>query len=730
MEKHSELMSLIYIPGDGIPDKTRILRLLATKKLILSGLNIKEVPSSVCDLMQLEILDLQTNSISSLPKDFGRLKNLRVLNLSQNAFTSVPECILELTNLTSLSIANNRIADLGTREKMSMLDVLTSANPEPAQGSNKLSQLARLEELDLSGNRIRHVPAEIFCLPHIRRIKLAKNMISRLPESPSVSSSLIHVDLKSNQLSSAGQFPFAESRIKVLDLSDNFFREIPDSLFECESLCKLNLEKNAISSLDKSMERSRLTHLDLGSNQLRSFTESIGFPETLQYLSLRNNSLENLPDTVFEVPLVHLDVSLNSLGSISDKLSKMKSLKYLDISDNCDHQGAFLELPGSVLGLEGLMCLRMCHVSLSPTRTNRHEMFENLRNLAVLDLSFTQLTFIPKSVFSLKDLTTFSIQGNSIGSIDDEISSLQALESLNLSGCTLKSVNERVCKLPKLKHLNISSNPLESLPEGLNLSSLVGLDVSNSLKAIAAFRRGSSWELPEIFPVSLEVLHMENCPAIFLSPEVLGRCVSIRKLDISHCGLRNVGFLSKALPNIECLDLSGNEIADFTALLHLEKLQHLSLRSNRLDIIPPEITKLSRLRTLDLSNNSIKLLQDEIKNMDCLAVLDLSGNMVKDIEVGSMEGLEVLMLRSELIDRCVLRGSMAQTSSLRIVDVPNVSCFDLVIDIEERERLRTTYLKNMHSRKCIEYHHASDTVHGRQDYFWKLLGDSHDMPFP
>lgn len=716
MEKHSELMALIYAPGNGLSDETKILQILATKRLILSRLNIKEVPSSICDLEQLEVIDLQSNSISSLPKNFGRLKNLKVLNLSENTFTSIPECVFEFTNLTSLSIANNQIADLEMRGKTSMLDVLTSKKPGPACTSKRFLHLKSLEEFDVSGNHVRQVPAEVFNLPSIQKIKLAKNMIFRLPGKLDVSRSLEHIDLGSNQLSSLELSLPSGCRLRDLDLSDNFFRRIPDSLLGCGSLDRLNLEKNEILTLDESVKNLKLICLDLGGNRLRSFPENIEFPDSLQHLDLRDNNLERLPDSIFKISLEYLDVSLNRLSSIPDGLSMMKSLKYLDISDNCDDHGTFLALPDAVFELEGLVGLKMSHVSLS---SRGHDMFENLRNLTMLDLSFTQLAHIPNSVFKLKDLVTLSIKGNSIDSIDDKISDLLALENLDLSRCMLANINEGVCRLPKLRHLNISSNPLKSLPSGLDASlSLVGLDVSSSLKTVAAFKNiDLPLESPKIFPASLEVLYIQDSPALLLTSEVLGRCANIKKLDVSHCGLRSAAFLDKILPNLECLDLSGNQLADFEALSGLGKLVHLSLCSNGMGSIPREVTKLSGLRTLDLSNNSIKLLQDDMKDMASLRVLNLGENMIEsiDYEMGSMKSLEILILRSRLVDNCKIHKSVAQLRGLRIVDSTSISCFDSVTDMEERENLRARYLKNMNSRKCLKYRYGGAADHTRQE---------------
>lgn len=72
----------------------------------------KELPSEICDLVELNQLNATAMKLTKLPENIGNLKNLKILNLQNNQFTSIPESIGNLTSLKSLNLANNKLTSL------------------------------------------------------------------------------------------------------------------------------------------------------------------------------------------------------------------------------------------------------------------------------------------------------------------------------------------------------------------------------------------------------------------------------------------------------------------------------------------------------------------------------------------------------------------------------------------------------------------------------------------
>lgn len=107
--------------------------------LDLSKQKLKEIPSGVFELTNLEYLVLFKNKITEIPPDIGKLKKLRVLDISRNKIEVVPPEIGQLTELRTLILNQNMIYALP---------------PE-------IGNLKNLKSLDLWGNEIDELPPEI-----------------------------------------------------------------------------------------------------------------------------------------------------------------------------------------------------------------------------------------------------------------------------------------------------------------------------------------------------------------------------------------------------------------------------------------------------------------------------------------------------------------------------------------------------------------------------------------
>jgi len=71
--------------------------------------NIKILPETIRNLVNLTDLDVQHNLLTSIPETTGNLVNLTVLDISFNQLNRIPESIGNLVNLTLLYINDNQL---------------------------------------------------------------------------------------------------------------------------------------------------------------------------------------------------------------------------------------------------------------------------------------------------------------------------------------------------------------------------------------------------------------------------------------------------------------------------------------------------------------------------------------------------------------------------------------------------------------------------------------------
>jgi len=132
---------------------SEISKLSELKTLIVENANQKELPKEFGKyLKNLQVLNLSGNQLSSLNEDF-KIPELVTLNLNGNCFTNVPIQILKLQRISTLSLCRNQI---------------DSINPE-------MANMAGLQILDISNNKLTEVPTFLGNSPKLKDLKLDGN---------------------------------------------------------------------------------------------------------------------------------------------------------------------------------------------------------------------------------------------------------------------------------------------------------------------------------------------------------------------------------------------------------------------------------------------------------------------------------------------------------------------------------------------------------------------------
>jgi len=91
---------------------------------------IKEIPTKISRLKQLEYLSFRINAIKEIPKEIGELKKLKILDLTDNSGLQQIENVILLDNLEELYLYGCYLTKF----------------------PNDLSKLSKLKKLGLSGN--------------------------------------------------------------------------------------------------------------------------------------------------------------------------------------------------------------------------------------------------------------------------------------------------------------------------------------------------------------------------------------------------------------------------------------------------------------------------------------------------------------------------------------------------------------------------------------------------
>jgi Leucine-rich repeat (LRR) protein len=244
-----EHLSLAFLGGCMVP--LGIGRLSALRSLKLEG--VTELPETVRDLKALESLTVRAFAVTWLPEGIDNLTRLRSLDLGMTGLTSLPGPVCRLSGLVHLDISDTFIDELphditnlarlqtlnfskpyehhdaakyATRVKqipqswteLRELRTLDLAHQAIMDVSNNVREWTRLEELDLSYNRMDELPEELLGIPGLKRVHLGFNQLAELPEGIGVWSELEELILIDNPLTTLPDTLLGLKHLRLLDL--------------------------------------------------------------------------------------------------------------------------------------------------------------------------------------------------------------------------------------------------------------------------------------------------------------------------------------------------------------------------------------------------------------------------------------------------------------------------------------------------------------------------------
>ncbi|XP_010923619.1 LRR receptor-like serine/threonine-protein kinase RPK2 [Elaeis guineensis] len=551
------------------------LRVLSLPFLGFDG----EIPGEIWGLENLEVLDLEGNSLSgALPSRFPL--RLRVLNLASNLIQGeVPLFLSSCGNLETLDLSGNQLNGsiprfLGNLSKLR--ELYLSFNRLAGSIPDEIGAGCRnLEYLDLSGNQlVDGIPPSLGNCTELRALLLFSNLLG----------GFIPSDL--------GRL----RKLRVLDVSRNSLSgPVPAELGNCLELSVLVL----LNLYDPMPSDDSLNFVDV--DEFNSFggelPEKITSLPKLRVLWAPRAMLEgDIPSnwgTCERLEMVNLGQNLLT-GGIPKVFGQCKNLKFLNLSSN------------KLMGWIDEELLVPC--------------------MAVFDVSGNQLSGsiprfrykqCPSSQFLPKDLSsaysTFFMYRTYMGLSLPYFESGGAFAIYHNFG--KNNFTGTLPSLPLATNRYGNQTIYAFLAEGNSLSGSLNAIILEKCKNLNGLITDLS----------------NNMISGGISPEIGAMCRSLMVFDVA--GNHIAGTIPPSLGllgNLVSLDLSRNRLQDKipASFSQLKSLKYLSLAGNNIsDRIPSGLAQLPSLEVLDLSSNSLTgEIPGDLVNLRNLSVLLLNNN--------------------------------------------------------------------------------------------------------
>ncbi|XP_046405058.1 leucine-rich repeat protein soc-2-like isoform X2 [Ischnura elegans] len=367
-------------------------------------------------------------------------------------------------------------------------------------------------------------------------------------------------------------------------------------------------------------------------------------------LNLTNLGLSEMPKTVILENIVRINLERNNFAEFPLVICSLERLKSLNVASN--------------------------KIKVLPNEVG------NLCELEYFNCSDNCLETFPSSFSMVTKLVALNVSKNSLVSIPDEMKSLKKLEIVNLSHNKLKEVPLGVvCGSSFISHLHISYNILTDFSkEPKCSSSLKSLMVNNNrLTEVPVWMRCLQG-VEELCLSNNPFSHVPHHPLDDLMPLP---SLTLTKLSMSYCGLKNLPKSLKNMPNLSCLE-AGNDpqsyfkceqkvsniMWDLTPAMCLSFLKELRLPYVGLPVLPDDFwTSLNNLEIIGLEGNVIVWLPDGLSSQKHLRRLLLSCNRLALVpnEIGAVKSLKELRLDGNKLHE--LPDSIGSLENLTYLDL-------------------------------------------------------------
>lgn len=205
---------------------------------------------------------------------------------------------------------------------------------------------------------------------------------------------------------------------------------------------------------------------------------------------------------------------------------------------------------------------------------------------------------VPKEIFTFTNLEYLDFHNNNIKDIPNDIENLTHLKGLILSHNIIKKITVKLSNLKNLEFVSLQSNKLKHVPK--EISSLRNLKILN-----------------------ISDNHISRLP-LTLNPKI----------------------------HTIIADFNSINLIDEDFFSVYEFIEHLTLRSNQVKLIPEEINQAFNLITLNLNNNKISNVPEELFYLKKLEEVRLGKNLISQLpEINKKSNIKIVDLSENLVTK-------------------------------------------------------------------------------
>ena len=180
--------------------------------------------------------------------------------------------------------------------------------------------------LDLSGQEISRLPADIRKLKKVQILILLNNNLKELPIEIGELSNLQIIRANSNRIAEIPKELGLLKFLEELSLANNNLKTLPVELYNLKNIRILNLESNKLSKINIEVNNmDKLVSLNLNNNKLTYLPKQIGGLQNLILLNISNNNIKQLPSEIQNLKNLKLLYIENTLISYQE-VKRIKKL--------------------------------------------------------------------------------------------------------------------------------------------------------------------------------------------------------------------------------------------------------------------------------------------------------------------------------------------------------------------------------------------------------------------
>ena len=164
----------------------------------------------------------------------------------------------------------------------------------------RIYNLAKLEQLNLSGNQIKRINLDSTKMESLVTLKINRNILQELPKLEKLAN-LYNFEANDNQISFIPNEFFKCKKLSNFYLDNNLLKELPIEIIGLVQLRSFSVKGNQLLKLPSLGKMTNLSEIDCSNNKLTSLPTDIGDLTSLESIDFSNNKLTALPSSLVKM---------------------------------------------------------------------------------------------------------------------------------------------------------------------------------------------------------------------------------------------------------------------------------------------------------------------------------------------------------------------------------------------------------------------------------------------